>query len=646
MITREELSSSLRAYLDSLRLTDAQVNEIIKRFVGDKTLLETTDKSTLVNAINENKVRLDEVDSELESKANISDVAKISSGTPLFANNTTEMTDTSKNYVNITDGYLYNYSGGNWKKTTVLYQSSGISDGSITLNKFNNEIKDSINDLSSYTVLSPSIVNGYFYNRYTLEREAYTGYKCCDVSVKEGEVYEITFSSYGSSVVPILIKDNTGGKVSGMYDGTSQSSKVQVIEIPKNGTTLHVSSSNEIIIKKLTYFSKVVVVQNDGTINLGDNNVLSNNIKDNEVLLTKLENDLKTSIMNLSDYVSLTPSIVEGYFYNRYTLQKEAYDGFKCCDISVKEGEKYRITFSTWGESIAPILIKNSTGGKVFSKYDGTIQDSLVIELEIPKNGATLCISSSSTLKVEKITYLSKVVTDCNKEISLETLPKTLLKSIGTKDFGSLNEGVCCFVDDDGFASLLTNTKSIIEEYNIPMTFALWSWCESMSSENIETLKTLLTRYECEVALHTTGPMSDKKESEIVSTIENEIKAFKTKLGIDIKSYVYGYNESDELLRAVASNYFNICAGGGYTVNSKRSNLYNMNRIWIDGSKTLQEYKNIVDNAKNNKQAVIFFWHSNELNDSTRLQLVKDVVSYAKSIGIKITTLNGLYNAN
>ena len=49
---------------------------------------------------------------------------------------------------------------------------------------------------------------------------------------------------------------------------------------------------------------------------------------------------------------------------------------------------------------------------------------------------------------------------------------------------------------------------------------------------------------------------------------------------------------------------------------------------------------------KNNKQAVIFFWHSNELNDSTRIQLVKDVVSYAKSIGIKITTLNGLYNAN
>ena len=78
MITREELSSSLREYLAGLRLTDTQVNEIIKRFAGDKTLLKTVDKSTLVNAINEIGLELEneinEVNSQLEHKANKSEV--------------------------------------------------------------------------------------------------------------------------------------------------------------------------------------------------------------------------------------------------------------------------------------------------------------------------------------------------------------------------------------------------------------------------------------------------------------------------------------------------------------------------------------------------------------------------------------------
>lgn len=65
MITREELSSSLRDYLAGF-LTEDQVNAAIKLFAGDKAALATMDKSSLVNAINENKVRLDEVDGGLD----------------------------------------------------------------------------------------------------------------------------------------------------------------------------------------------------------------------------------------------------------------------------------------------------------------------------------------------------------------------------------------------------------------------------------------------------------------------------------------------------------------------------------------------------------------------------------------------------
>lgn len=81
------------------------------------------------------KGEINEVDkrltSQLEQMAKKDDVARISSGTPLFASSTSEMSDITKNYVNTTDGYVYIYNGGNWIKTNVLYQATGIGKKSV-----------------------------------------------------------------------------------------------------------------------------------------------------------------------------------------------------------------------------------------------------------------------------------------------------------------------------------------------------------------------------------------------------------------------------------------------------------------------------------------------------------------------------------
>ena len=87
------------------------------------------------------------INSQLDTKASKDDVAKISSGTPLFASSTTEMTDTTKNYVNTTDGYLYIYSGGSWVKTTVQYQSTGVEDKTISTKKLTDDVRISPNSL-------------------------------------------------------------------------------------------------------------------------------------------------------------------------------------------------------------------------------------------------------------------------------------------------------------------------------------------------------------------------------------------------------------------------------------------------------------------------------------------------------------------
>ena len=94
---------------------------------------------SVIEEIDGIKKDISEINSSLDNKANKNDVAKISNGTPLFASNLADMNDITRNYVNINDGYLYVNNNGYWNKTSVLYQSTGINDNSITPIKINKE---------------------------------------------------------------------------------------------------------------------------------------------------------------------------------------------------------------------------------------------------------------------------------------------------------------------------------------------------------------------------------------------------------------------------------------------------------------------------------------------------------------------------
>lgn len=65
-----------------------------------------------------------------------SEISGLASGNPLPASSISEMTDTTKVYVNITDGHWYAYNGTNWIDGGI-YQATEIADGSITAEKTN-----------------------------------------------------------------------------------------------------------------------------------------------------------------------------------------------------------------------------------------------------------------------------------------------------------------------------------------------------------------------------------------------------------------------------------------------------------------------------------------------------------------------------
>lgn len=127
----------------------------------------------LVKKVNKHDDDIVKVYEHLETKANKDDIAKISSGTPLFASSTSEMTNTTKNYVNTTDGYLYIYINGQWTNSNVKYQSTGLDD--IT----NNKILNSVQAIIFKNVLTNSKPSAGTYYGYVLSTGQYNSGEGC-----------------------------------------------------------------------------------------------------------------------------------------------------------------------------------------------------------------------------------------------------------------------------------------------------------------------------------------------------------------------------------------------------------------------------------------------------------------------------------
>lgn len=154
-------------------LLGEQVTRELKKMYDDGSLASLINDMLLKDINKKVDTFKIEVNEQLDTKASKDDVAKISSGTPLFASGTTEMADTTRNYVNTTDGYLYIYSNGNWTKTNVKYQSTGLDDD------LNNRVLNSVQAIMFENVLTNSKPSAGTYYNYTLSTGQYSSNDGC-----------------------------------------------------------------------------------------------------------------------------------------------------------------------------------------------------------------------------------------------------------------------------------------------------------------------------------------------------------------------------------------------------------------------------------------------------------------------------------
>ena len=122
---------------------------------------------------NSDNVKADKI--EVQKQIN-----SLASGSPLVASSVSEMTDTSRVYVNTTDGYWYYYNGTAWVDGGV-YQASEFANNSIDSNtikkldfqkvKFSNIIDDMSNALAWHNV----IINYKYGNKIQFDTSNYSG---------------------------------------------------------------------------------------------------------------------------------------------------------------------------------------------------------------------------------------------------------------------------------------------------------------------------------------------------------------------------------------------------------------------------------------------------------------------------------------
>lgn len=140
-------------------------------------------------------------------------IATIKSGTPIAVDSTSDMTDTSALYLNTTNGYWYYYDATNheWAQGGQ-YQTTGIQDGSININKFNASLNATFRMNEEYsTDQTITWTTGAFFNYTTGQLSPIEGYSYAQFNVNAGDAYLVTGYTMGTSRP--LVAVNANGEV-------------------------------------------------------------------------------------------------------------------------------------------------------------------------------------------------------------------------------------------------------------------------------------------------------------------------------------------------------------------------------------------------------------------------------------------------
>ena len=511
-----------------------------------KTLLKENNK-----VVNDFNARLDndinEINSQMNNKANRDDVARLSSGTPLFVNSESSMTNNTKNYVNTTDGYLYTYNGTKFVKSNVKYQEMGLSDGQVTRNKTNfYKVSNKGNLFEKDKITAGKYINannGSWNSQADLNESYY-------IEIDVNKSYKFNFTSH------ITYFDKELNRIKGYATASvSPDTNVTLLNVPANAKyvrmSVYTSKLDIAVFSEAHYFDynlKNLYIDNSLTLtekNLKDIEYDGYKIKNKSIPREKLD---FSSLSEFNNLIEKNKIQYLGYLYSNNG--SKIYGDYGTIIFTVNELDLAHETYSFNFDSHITFWTSDNVfiSGYMQSSLGGVNKENLK---NIPDNAYYIYMSIYRTAKDYAVfanaKYFKHGLKTKYKDNSLVVLPENFNENIFSNIYGKsfifFGDSWCAgnTLAAGGWANWLKNKNPSITVKNCGVHGADWSQCYSKWIKNTENWSSLSDDYDyIIIEAYTNG---------LYGTVTSLSKQLGT-----IDEFTY-YNSVEEITKALGNTF-------------------------------------------------------------------------------------------
>lgn len=321
------LKNFVEDYFINLDL-QTEINNKLDEMASDGSLY-----SIMEPYFNNFNTRFNELNNKIDSFGN---------GSPLAVTSINEMVDTSRIYVNTSNGKWYYFNNSDWVIGGV-YQSSELSNNSVPFNVLSSNLQESFSPVFSNVIFTENKSAYINILGNIISKTISFSYFELDVNYGDNFYIDIFYStSYFSLNNPLwIMKDSEDNVIySKIIDFDNTTNIKDFISIPKNVTKLFINSNTN-------YLNGSSIIK------------INNYIQNSKISYNQLDSSLK-NIFELQFNTISANTFIDNAFFN-YNGSYTSNNSYEILSLDVKPGEKYKInTYLFYNNPAIYLLYKDS----------------------------------------------------------------------------------------------------------------------------------------------------------------------------------------------------------------------------------------------------------------------------------------------